>query len=263
MGTKITTTELATLNTNTPVVLCIETQLSQNIGTVARAMLNFGWHELRLIAPLSDHVNSTARGASAGADIILENAKVYPDIPTAIGDLHSVFGTSDRVRDMTKPLMHTPEAMHKTLELIKRNSRVGILFGREKSGLTNTDLSYVDTLIQIPTWDKFSSLNLAQAVTVVASTYFTTASPPPSEIALEYAHTFPAQKKDIVYFFDHLERALDASGFLRIAGKREVMVRHIRNMFLRCQLSDQEVRTLHGIVAALSNRPMRPRSEDS
>lgn len=259
MGSTVTQQDLEALPTPQPYVILMETQLGMNAGSVARAMMNFGLHKLRLVAPRCDHLCKEAIGASVGAEIILQQAEIFADLPSAIADLHKVIGTSDRLRDMVKPCADARMAMKKIHTFHQKNLKVGILFGREKNGLMNDDLALCDDLLTIPTNPDFSSLNLAHAVALVAYEWF--CYPKKSaDTPLDYNQSREATRFEVYNFFQHLEEELDKSGFLRIPGKKATMVRHIRNMFLRCNLSEQEVRTLHGIVAYLTRRPTRPNS---
>lgn len=256
MGSLITEKDLEKTQHPQPIIILMETQLSMNVGSVARAMMNFGLYNLRLVNPLCDHLNKEAMGASVGAQIILEKAQVFPNLPSALGDLNKVIGTSDRVRDMVKPHGSIKVGMRKVHQYHKKGMKVGILFGREKNGLKNDDLALCDLLISIPAFPPFTSLNLAHSLAIVAYEWFTS-GPQQQKISLDYNQSREATRYEIYNFFQHLERELDKSGFLRIPGKKATMVRHIRNMFLRCNLSEQEVRTLHGIVAYLTRRPHR------
>lgn len=257
MGSTVTQDDLLVCPEPQPYIILLETQLGMNAGSVARAMMNFGLHKLRLVSPRCDYLCKEAIGASVGAEIILHKAEVFPDLPSALADLHKVIGTSDRIRDMVKPSSDTKTSVKKLHKWQAKNLHVGILFGREKNGLTNDDLALCDHLLSIPTHPSFSSLNLAHSVAVVASEWFQSRSQQPQSTELDYNQSRQATRYEVYNFFQHLETELDKSGFLRIPGKKATMVRHIRNMFLRCDLSEQEVRTLHGIVAYLTRRPTR------
>lgn len=234
-----------------PVVILVAPQLGENIGTAARAMLNCGLTEMRLVAPRDSWPNEKAVSAASGADVVLDGARVFPDVAAAIQDLNFVYATTARDRYMVQrqitPRLAAQEMRARTLA----GGRVGIMFGPERTGLINDDLSLADTLICVPLNPAFASLNLAQAVLLVGYEWLQAGEQGPAE-RLETGRSLPASKDELLAFFTHLEKELDACGFLRVPDKRPGMVRNIRNMFQRAQLTDQEVRTLHGIVTELT-----------
>nr|WP_197974926.1 RNA methyltransferase [Phaeovibrio sulfidiphilus] len=228
----------------------VRPQLSENVGMVARAMMNCGLGELRLVAPREDHLSGKGPAATSGAHVILENATVHDTTAEAIADLNRVFATTARRRDMVK-IVQTPRRAAGTLrELVSRGERVGILFGPERAGLDNDDVALADCLIEAPLNPAFSSLNLAQAVLLVGYEWFQAESDAPPEQVIVNG-TRPAEKHELLNFFGHLERELDACGFLRNTDKRPGMVRNLRNIFERAGLTEQELRTLHGVVKEL------------
>ena len=233
-----------------PAIILVQTQLGGNMGSTARAMMNFGLDDFRLVAPMEPPTVPQARSMAAGADALLENAKIFDTLEEAIEDLHVVYATTARPRDMTKEVT-TPHLGIKDLaQYSADNVKTGILFGREKSGLTNDDLALVDKVVEIPVNPEFSSLNLSQAVIVMAYEWYQATQTPPSP-TLRFNDTTLASKEELVNFYLRLEKELDENGFLAIPGKRDTMVRNIRNMFNRSNLTDQEVKTLHGIVTSL------------
>ena len=149
-------------------IILVEPQLSENIGTTARAMLNFDLNNLYLVSPKQNHLSLRSLKASAGADKILNETKIFNNLEDALSEISYVFACTVRKRDMIKPA-YGPEGLINIINSLSSKSNIGILFGREKSGLTNEHISYADTIIQIPTNSKFSSLNLAQAVVIIAS----------------------------------------------------------------------------------------------
>ena len=234
-------------------IILVEPQLSENIGTVARAMLNFGLESLYIVSPKQNHLSVKAIRASAGANGVLENAKIYTNIEDAISTTSYVLACTVRKRDMVKPYCG-PEELSNIFNILNRKSSVGIMFGREKSGLTNEHVSFADMILQIPTNPKFSSLNLAQAVAIIASEI--------NRIDNKYdernyfkSNSVVAEKIEIIGFLNHLERALDVSGFLRPKEKKETMMVNIRNIFTRSMLNKQDVKTLRGIITSLLRWP--------
>lgn len=235
-----------------PAVVLVNPQLGENIGTAARAMLNCGLTDLRLVAPRDAWPSDKAMAAASGADRVLDDARLYATTAQAIADLNVVFATTARERYMVKPVM-TPRAAAAELRARQEAGlRCGLLFGPERMGLVNDDLALAEALIRIPLNPGFSSLNLAQAVLLVSYEWFTAAdATAPRED--RYGRSPPAGKDKLLNFFLMLERELDECGFLRVPDKRPSMVRNIRNMFQRAGLTEQELRTLHGMIACLTD----------
>lgn len=233
-----------------PAVILVNPQLGQNIGMVARAMLNCGLTELRLVAPRDGWPNPDAEAAAAGATLVLEQAKVFPTTAEAVADLQRVYATTARARGMTKVVETPRTAIGGMRAAAAHGQSVGVLFGPERAGLKNDDIALADTILEVPLNPGFSSLNLAQAVLLVGYEWFQAADETPSS-ELVINSTRPATKGELINFFQRLEKALDESGFLYPPEKTPIMVRNIRNMFQRADLTEQEVNTLHGIISAL------------
>jgi tRNA/rRNA methyltransferase len=240
-----------------PAVVLVNPQLAQNIGTAARAMLNCGLTEMRLVAPRDPWPSDQAITAASGADRVLEQATLYGDTARAIADLQVVFATTARERYMVKPVYTAREAAREMRARAAEGLRIGVLFGPERMGLVNDDLSLADALIRIPLNPGFSSLNLAQAVLLVGYEWFQAADATPGRQD-NYGRSPPADKEQLLNFFRILERELIECGFLRNEEKRPSMVRNIRNMFQRAALSEQELRTLHGMIACLTEWRAEP-----
>jgi len=234
-----------------PVIVLVEPQLGENIGACARAMLNCALSELRLVAPKNGWPNEFAVKAASGAHGVLDQAQLYDSTADAIADLTLVYAATARRRDTINTILTPREAAVSMRQSIAGGNRVGVLFGPERSGLENDDVALAEAVIEVPLNPEFSSLNLAQAVLLVAYEWYQSgrdgvrADPvlPP---------TVRASREELIGFFEHLERELDDCGFLRPPEKRASMVRNIRNLFQRTALTDQEVRTLRGIVAGLT-----------
>jgi len=238
---------------NGPIVILVETSLAENIGMVARAMMNFGLTELRLVRPKCKWQSSKAINASSGAHTVIKNAKIFGKTEEAICDLHRVGATTARLRDMIKEVAGPRDWALTMRKAILNGEKCGVLFGAERSGLHNDEIALADTLVTLPTNPSFSSLNLAQSVLLVGYEWYTAAPLSlPKTIRRKGYGAVPASQEDIIAFYNHLENELDDSGFLRVQEKRPRMVRNIRNIFNRAKLTDQEVRTLRGIIAALS-----------
>lgn len=250
-----------------PAVILVEPQLGENIGQAARAMANFGLKALRLVAPRDGWPNEKALANAALARPIVETAQVFSTIESALADLHYVAATTARIRDMIKPVLTPESAVAELGGKIRDGMQCGILFGRESSGLSNDDIALADSIVIAPVDPAFASLNLAQAVLLVgyewrkmtAGHSLGRATPfdGPAREGLLSPGCEPAPREDLIRFFCHIETELTESGFFKTNEKRASMIRNIRNMFLRVELTSQEVRTLRGIVSALT----RPRPE--
>ena len=242
-----------------PVVVLVDPQLGENIGTAARAMLNGGLDELRLVRPRDGWPNAKAHSSAVGAASVVEGAQLFDTTAAAIADCHRVYATTARRRDMTKPVLTPRRAAAEMRAAIDRGERCAILFGAERRGLTNDDIALADVAIEAALNPAFQSLNLAQAVLLVAYEWFLTGGET-ADRTVVLGHTRPATKDELQGFFDHLEGELDRCGFLKVKEKRPSMIRNIRNMFQRAELTEQEVRTLRGIVTGLAvygrNRPL-------
>jgi len=236
---------------NGPSVVLVKPQLAENVGTVARAMLNFGLRDLRLVAPKADWLSDKAISSSSGATEILETSKLFETTEEAIADLHTVFAMTGRRRDMTKLVMSPASAASEMYAALIKGNRLGVLFGPESSGLNNDDIALSDAIVVVPTNNSFKSLNLAMAVLLFGYEWFLQTTSQRSDKSLRVGQGRSATKQELHGFFTHLEGALDDCGFLRVEEKRPHMVRSIRNIFQRADLTEQEVRTLRGVVSGL------------
>lgn len=233
-----------------PAIILVRPQLGENIGASARAMLNCGLTDLRIVNPRDGWPSPQAIRASSGADAVIENALIYDTTEQAIAGLERVFATTARPRDMVKPVM-TPEGAAKEIRRVEaEGANCGVLFGAERMGLENDDVVLADTIIEAPLNPAYKSLNLAQAVLLVAWSWFRLADETP-DLRVELGATRPATKEELLNFFTRMEARLIESGFLFPEAKRPAMIRNIRNMFQRMQPTEQDLRTLHGIVASL------------
>jgi len=249
-----------------PAVILVAPQLGQNIGFAARAMANFGLADLRLVAPRDGWPSEKARAAAAGANSIIDAARVYPDLASAVADLTFLLATTARPRSMVKPVLTLEGAARELSARGGRGERTAVLFGPERSGLDNNAISLADAIVTSPVNPSFASLSLPQTVLLVAYEWLqahgstlgraTTCDGPATE-GLDIGKTRPANRAELFALFEHLESELDRSGFLGPPEKRPNMVRAIRNMFHRMGLTEQDVRTWRGIVASLSGRNKR------
>jgi tRNA/rRNA methyltransferase len=256
-----------------PAIILVSPQLGENIGFAARAMANFGLDDLRLVAPRDGWPNDKAHAAAAGASATVERARLYDSIEAAIGTLHFVAATTARPRDMVKPVLTPESAAAELARRIARGERCGVLFGPERSGLDNAGVALADVIVTAPVNPAFASLSLPQMVLLMSYEWLklqsgndslgrATAFDGPAAEGTPLPHTRPAEREEMLGLFGHLERELDRSGFLRPVEKRATMVRNIRNMFHRMRLTEQDVRTWRGILAALTGAaPRKPRGD--
>jgi len=237
-----------------PAVILVAPQLGENIGFVARAMMNGGLEDLRLVRPRDGWPNEQAGAAASGADRVIEGARVFETTEDALADLHRVFAMTARSREMIKPVATPRGAAVEMRRVMAAGSAIGILFGPERKGLHNDDVALADTIVQVPLNPAHSSMNLGHAAMVMAYEWFQSGDETPA-LELDPGRTHPATKAELVNFFERLEAALDDCGFLHVSEKRPIMVRNIRNICQRADLTEQEVKTLHGIVSGLSKGP--------
>ena len=242
---------------NPPAVILVEPQLAENMGTAARAMMNTGLTDLRLVNPKQDWLNEKAVGASSGADEVLQNARRFDTVEAAIADLQAVYAATARRRELVKPIMTARAAAAEMRG--QEGIALGVMFGRERDGLTNHEISLTNAIIEVPLNPVHSSLNLAQAVLLVGYEWFQAGYDGPQ--AMMVLNRTQTASKDVLHgLFEHLERELVTCGFLRNEEKRPSMMVNIRNMLQRADLTVQEIRTLHGMVTELryGRRPDRP-----
>ena len=234
-----------------PCIILSHPQLGENIGASARAIKNFGLGELRLIAPKTVWPNEKAHAMAVGAADLVERAPVFPDTRAGLADLQLVFATTARARGIPKETLTPAEGARRLREAAAKGLKTGILFGNERAGLENDEVSLADAVICIPTTE-FSSLNLGQAVLVCAYEWFQAADvTPPAHLDLNPIHR-PPTRDELFGLFDHLERELTVSGFLYPPDKRDHMVRAMRATLHRAHLTYQEVQTLRGMIVALA-----------
>lgn len=252
--------------TATPVIILVEPQLAENIGMVARAMANFGLSELRLVKPrdgwpTGGGLPKGAHQAASGAVHILQQASLHEDARSAIADLHAVYATTARNRGQMKRV-HTPaEVMPLVRDRIGSGQRIGLMFGRERTGLENDEISLCDAIVTFPVNPEFASLNLAQAVLLMGYEWFTRGAGGDKPFGNE-AVSPPARREMVISMFDFLEDELDKAGFFP-PDKREIMARNLRDMLHRLELTEQECRTLRGAFSALAQgRRRRGRGPD-
>lgn len=233
-----------------PAIILCRPQLGENIGAAARAMKNFGLSDLRLVAPRDGWPNEKAYAMAVTASPILDAAKVYETLREALADLTVVYATTARDRGITKEII-TPDEAARRLRRMPADERPGLLFGNERAGLENDDVSLADCVITIPTAE-FASLNLGQAVLLCCYEWFKVEDKTaPAKIEHSPLHRRPT-RQEMFGLFDHLEGELTRTGFLFPPDKREHMQRAIRATLHRAHLTYQEVQTLRGMIVALA-----------
>jgi TrmH family RNA methyltransferase len=245
-----------------PVIVLVRPQLADNVGAVARAMANGGLFHLRLVAPRDGWPQERAWRMASGADRILDAATVHADVASAVADCHRVLATCPRPRHV---IIRTLTARGAAEELRGTNAsglRAAVLFGPERAGLTAEDLARSDALVRYPLNPAFMSLNLAQAVMVLAYEWWMAAETTPPRV-LVTNETRPATKAELETFMGRLVDELDAAGFFANREKMPGMVRNLRHLFERAEATEQELRTLHGVVTELSRGRMRRGRRDS
>ena len=235
-----------------PLIVLVRPQLAENIGKAARAMLNFGLTELRLVAPRDGWPNPAAGPAASGADLVLEQARVFSSVPEAVADRAHVYPTTVRKRGVTKPVVGPDEAAR---AVHAGPGRSAILFGPERSGLETDDVALARTILTVPINPEFGSLNLAQAVILVAyewSKHETLEQPPATELDP------PAEQAELDGMIDQLDRMLDAAGYFYPPDRVPSTRRTLRGLLTKPGWTAQEVRTLRGVLSTLE----RPRGQD-
>lgn len=244
-----------------PAIILVRPQMGQNIGAAARAMLNFGLGEMRLVAPRDGWPNEDARAMASRADEVLEHATVFETVGDAVADLHRIYATTARGRELAKPIMQPREAAETGHRLIAGGERVGFLFGGERAGLNNDDVALANAIIHVPANPAFASLNLAQAVLLV-SYEWRMAAGMPLHLEGQMLEAEPATSGQMQAFLDFMSTELDSSGlFASTLGKRPIMLRNLRSMFHRAKLTEQEVRTLFGMMRAIAGQRQNQRGD--
>jgi tRNA/rRNA methyltransferase len=234
-----------------PAVVLSHPQLGENIGASARAMKNFGLSELRLVAPRAGWPNPRAHAAAVGAADLVEAAKVFPTTRGALADFHYVLATTARERGIPREILTPVEAAARLRAVCARGDKCALLFGNERVGLDNDEISLADAVVTIPTTD-FSSLNLGQAVLLLCYEWFRAADDTAPARLRHYHHQRPPTREELYALFDHLDRELTQSGFLYPPDKHDHMMRAIRASIHRAHFSYQEVQTLRGMIVALT-----------
>lgn len=247
-----------------PAIVLIEPQLAENIGACARAMLNFGYSDLRLVNPRDGWPQPHAKTLSAGA-LDHFTPEVFDSFDAAVEDLHFILATTARTREMTKPIYSPHSASEKASEYKNLEQKTGYIFGCERTGLRNEEIAKCQGIITIETNADFSSMNLAQAVLLIIYQHFLAHKDEDLETSLFMGlkaledNKYPT-RKDLNTFVERLIEELDERHFFRTQEIKPIMERNIHNIFANYDLTDQELRTLHGIVSALTGKKGRKKA---
>jgi len=274
--------DLGPATCNSPTIILVRPQMGENIGAAARVMMNFGCSDLRLVAPRDGWPNQKAIDMAVHAAPVVESAKIYDTLEQAVSDIQHVAVTTARSRDMEKPVVSPREYVCRP-ERSEGSRAAGrgpspmaqddsfksaIVFGPERSGLTNDEVALADEIMNIPVSEEFKSLNLAQAVAIVCYEIFVEKDGPhpdplPVGEGVARDHLNPlsqgegrvrATKEELIGLFEHLEQELEISDFFRVEEKKPGTIRNIRNMLGRAEFTTQEIRTLRGIIRSLTGK---------
>lgn len=235
--------------TNPPSIILISPQMGENIGAAARVMMNFGISDLRIVTPRDGWPNPKAVDMAKGAKEIIKKAQIFDSLKDALADINRLYATTARPRDMVKEVVTARKCAE---EISSNDGKSAIMFGPERTGLENDDISLADAIVTIPVSPEYTSLNLAQAVSITCYEWFAYNDGSPAA-AIDLGKSKAASKQEIAHMFEHLEAELDKTDFFKVPDKRPKMVVNIRNIFSRAHLTDQDVRTLRGIIKSLTN----------
>jgi len=242
-----------------PSVILVTPFLDRNVGSVSRAMLNFGMTDLRLVAPHCNHLSDEALAIAAGSREVLENARVFESLQECIQDLNQVIATTARPRKITQ-VMHTPWSAAKVSVTLGNGCSTGIVFGPESSGLTNDDVALADAVVAIPAFKHFSSLNLAQAVNCLGyemhkrQVHLSETAPPDQWLHPKDGERL-CRRDELESFLGRLEKELDLRDYQSLPERRDVCHRNVRSIFQRNLLTKSELQSLQGVLTALIRTP--------
>lgn len=239
-----------TISSPGPAIILVRPQLAENMGMVARAMMNCCLNELRIVSPRDNPLSDKAISAASGAQSVLEEASIYSSLEDAVKDKHFILATTARKRDMVKPIFEPESAIKIILEKLNQHQKTAILFGAERTGLQNDELIFANGIIEIPLNPSHSSLNLSQAVLIIGYEYFK-ATKIQNNLNPKNPYSQVADKNEVASFLKHLETELDKHGYFRFLEKKERMSHNLRNIFTRNNLTSSEIKTLHGVITDL------------
>ena len=234
-----------------PAIILVRPQMGENIGAAARAMLNFGLGHMRLVSPRDGWPNPAAVAMASGAARVLDGAMVRATTAEAVADLTHVYATTARPRDLTKRVLTPEAAMAEAADRIAGGERVGVLFGPERAGLENADVVLANTVITVPVNPAFPSLNLAQCVLLTAYEWARATGAEPKRGKVKSEAATQGEKAKLA---QALEARLETAGFFWPEDKRLSLQENLRNLIARLDLTEADVRTLHGVFRALADK---------
>ncbi|GAA3095003.1 RNA methyltransferase [Rhizobium viscosum] len=234
-----------------PVIILVEPQMGENIGMVARAMANFGLADLRLVNPRDGWPNEKAQAAASKADHVIEGTKVFATLEEAIADLNFVYATTARSRDNYKPVRAPVFAAGNLRSRFRAGEATGILFGRERWGLTNEEVALADEIVTFPVNPAFASLNIAQAVLLMSYEWMKSGMEDLEAVPFQALEQRPSTKEQLFGLFDQLEEALDSRNYFHPPSKKPKMVDNLRAVLSRRAFTEQEISVLRGVISSL------------
>lgn len=237
-----------------PIALLVRPQMGENIGATARAMMNFGWEELRIVAPRDGWPNEAALAMSAHAEHIIHNARVYDTLPEALEGVQHVFACTARPRTLQLPVLTPEQAAEKTQDLT--GHRVAYMFGAERSGLENDEIARAHAIINIPTHPDNASLNLAQSVVITAYSWWNQAGERPAHLASALPDT--ASGAELEYFYNRLSGMLEHTDFFMQKERKNRILQQLHTTLRRSQFTSQDIRLWHGVLGALAGEDFPP-----
>lgn len=253
------------LITGGPVVILVEPQLGENIGTAARAMANFGLSEMRLVNPRDGWPSEPAQAAASGAHHVVDNVAVFETLDEAISDLHFVLATTARERGMNKTVCEPRAAAEELFRRDKAAERTGILFGRERWGLKNWEVGLANKIVTFPVNPAFASLNIAQAVLLMSYEWMQSVRAHDAletDVGFEAREFAPATREDMIGLMDHLVTALDRVDYFFPAERRDHLIQNLRVTLSKANFTQPEARNFRGVIAALDRRKTRGQLAD-
>ncbi|PDV85410.1 RNA methyltransferase [Rhizobium sp. H4] len=234
-----------------PAIILVEPQMGENIGMVARAMANFGLAELRLVNPRDGWPNEKAQATASKADHVIAATKVYDTLEQAIADLNFVYATTARSRDNYKPVRSPVLAAETLRTKFRAGEATGILFGRERWGLTNEEVALADEIVTFPVNPAFASLNIAQAVLLMSYEWMKSGMEDLEAVPFQALEQRPSTKEQLFGLFDQLEEALDSRNYFHPPSKKPKMVDNLRAVLSRRAFTEQEISVLRGVISSL------------
>lgn len=239
------------LLTEGPVIILVEPQMGENIGMVARAMANFGLSELRLVNPRDGWPNEKAQAAASKADHVIEGTKVYDTLEEAISDLNFVYATTARERDGFKPVRSPVVAAQTLRARFAAGEGTGILFGRERWGLSNEEVALADEIVTFPVNPAFASLNIAQAVLLMSYEWMKSGMEDLGSVPFQATEQTPSTKEQLHGLYDQLEEALDSRNYFHPPAKKPKMIDNLRAVLSRRAFTEQEISVMRGVISSL------------